>query len=222
MIFLTNINKTFNKSKSNENKVLDNLNLTIKKGEITALMGRSGCGKSTLVHIIACLDGVDSGKYVLDGQDVTTLNDKRKSRIRNKKIGVLLQNFALSENENAISNVMTPLYFSSVPFYLMKKKALEALNKIGIENLANQKVSTLSGGEKQRVALARAMVNNPDIIIADEPTGALDSKTADNIMELFKKVNKHGTTFLIVTHDKIIADKCDKILILENGAVLNE
>jgi len=220
MINLEGINKTFNKGNSNENKVLNNLNLSIGKGEIAALMGRSGAGKSTLLHIISCLDSADEGKYILDGHDITNYNDKKQSKLRNKKIGVLLQNFALLDSQTAISNVITPLFFSKVPFSSMKRLAMESIEKVGLGKLAYQKVCTMSGGEKQRIALARAMVNNPNIIIADEPTGSLDSKTADDIMSLFKIVNKSGTTFLIVTHDKIIADKCDRVLELKNGMIL--
>lgn len=220
MINMKDLNKTYNKSKKNELSVLKNVNLHIESGEMVAIMGRSGAGKSTLLHIMACIDKADLGNYELDLTDVTNLNERKTAMFRNNKIGIVLQDFALISTETALSNVLTPLYFSKTPFFQIKKKALVALDLVKMGSYKDQKVSTLSGGEKQRIAIARAMVNSPKILFADEPTGSLDSKTSDEIISLFKQLNSTGTTIVIVTHDIKIAESCDRIIKIEDGTII--
>ena len=220
MILLKSVKKIYNKGKKNQHVVLENFNFQVEKGEFTAIMGRSGAGKSTVLHIIAALDNITDGSYQLDEIEVKGMSEKKRAKLRNEKIGILLQNFVLIDNETALQNVMTPLLFSNIPFGKMKSKAKEALEKVGISHLEKQVVSTMSGGEKQRVALARSIVNNPVILLADEPTGALDSKTAQGIMELLKKLNETGTTILIVTHDTIVAQSCKRVVQIVDGKLM--
>ncbi len=220
MIKIKEITKTYNTGKHNENIVIKNINLQIKNGEMIAIMGRSGAGKSTLLHILACIDKPDKGTYELDNIDITSLNERNTAMIRNKNIGIVLQDFALIPSETALSNVSTPLYFSQIPFLQIKKKALDALEIVKMSSYKSQRVSTLSGGEKQRIAIARAIVNNPKILLADEPTGALDTKTSGEIMEIFKMLNRNGSTIVIVTHDLKIAELCDRIVRIEDGVIL--
>lgn len=220
MIHLKGITKTYNRGKHNELVVIKNVTLQINNGEMLAIMGRSGAGKSTLLHILACIDKLDSGTYELDNTDITNLSERKTALLRNKNIGIVLQDFALIPSETALSNVSTPLYFSRTPFFQIKKKALDALEMVKMSSYKNQRVSTLSGGEKQRIAIARAMVNNPKILLADEPTGSLDTKTSDEIMEIFKMLNSTGTTVVIVTHDFKIAELCDRIVRIEDGVIL--
>lgn len=219
MIVLENVTKEFNTGKPNAITVLNDISLQIGKSEMVAVMGRSGAGKSTLVHIVACLDTVTSGKYSFNGREVGSLSDAKLAKIRSSEIGILLQNFALLQNQTALENCMMPLYFTSVPLSKMKKQARRALERIGIEDLANQMVGTMSGGQQQRVALARAIVCEPLLVIADEPTGALDSHTADGVMDELKKLNAAGTTVIIVTHDKSVAEKCGRILHINDGKI---
>ncbi len=220
MILLENITKKFNIGKPNELTVLDNLSLKIEKGDMVAVMGRSGAGKTTLVHIIACLENVTSGKYLFCGKEVSKFSESRLSKMRNSRIGILLQNFALLQNQTALENCMVPLYFNSIPFFQMKKKAALALEKLEISNLANQLVGTMSGGQQQRVALARAMVCDPLLVIADEPTGALDSHTAAGVMAELKKLNASGSTVIIVTHDQSVADQCSRLIQMNDGKLV--
>ena len=220
MISLENVTKHYNIGKPNELAALDGITLEIEDGEMLAVMGRSGAGKSTLVHIIGCLENLTSGTYRLEGDDVGALSDAKLSKIRNSKIGILLQNFVLLQNQTALANCMVPLYFNPIPFPKMKKKAMQALERIGIANLANQTVGTMSGGQQQRVALARAIVCDPKLVIADEPTGALDSHTADGVMNELKKLNESGTTVMIVTHDQSVADRCQRTIHINDGKLV--
>ena len=185
---------------------------------VTKIIGKSGAGKSTLLHIMACIDKFEEGSYMLDGIEVDKLSDKEVSDVRNKKIGIVMQDFALIDDYSVIDNVKIPLAFSR------KKKgadsnelALSALEKVGMKELYKKPVSKLSGGQKQRVAIARAIVNDPEYIFADEPTGALDSKTAAEIMGLFKALNKIGKTVIIITHDKNVAKTGDRIIHIFDG-----
>jgi len=221
MIDLVQLTKKYNLGKPNELRVLNNIDMKINAGEMVAVMGRSGAGKSTLLHILACLDVATKGKYVFNGNDISKLNDRKLSKIRNKEIGILLQDFALIQSESAIWNVTIPLYFDNTKIRHMKEKAMSALEKVDMESFYKQSVSTLSGGQKQRVALARAIVNEPKLILADEPTGALDTTTAEDMILQLRKINKAGTTVIIVTHDDKVAGACDYIISIEDGKIIN-
>lgn len=222
MISLENVTKHYNIGKPNELAALDGITLEIQDGEMVAVMGRSGAGKSTLVHIVGCLENVTSGRYLLEGEDVGSFSDVRLSRIRNSRIGILLQNFVLLPHQTALENCMVPLYFNPIPFSKMKKKAAEALERIGIPDLSDQIVGTMSGGQQQRVALARAIVCDPKLVIADEPTGALDSHTADGVMNELQSLNESGTTVIIVTHDPNVAKRCRRVLRMNDGKLTGE
>ena len=219
MIKLSNVSKIYNKGKSNECKALTAVDLEISDGELTAVIGRSGSGKSTLLHILGCIDNSTSGKYYLDGKLVSGLTNNQMADVRNKKIGIVMQDFALIEEYTSLENVMIPLNFSKYPKNKRKEAALKALESVNMETLAPKKVKELSGGQKQRVAIARAIVNSPAVILADEPTGALDSKTAADIMDLFKQLNDSGKTVIIVTHDKEIAAQCNRVVEIFDGRI---
>lgn len=220
MIKLTNIQKIYNKGKSNEFEALKGISLTIKDGELVAIIGKSGAGKSTLLHILACIDSYEDGKYVVDDVLVKNLSEKKLAEIRNSKIGIVMQDFALVDDFSCIENVLLPLDFAAKKKSDRKELALAALKSVGMDSMAKKPVNKLSGGQKQRVAIARAIVNKPSIILADEPTGALDSKTATEIMELFRELNKNGHTVIIVTHDLEIANQCDRIIEISDGKII--
>ena len=179
MIKLSNIQKIYNKGKSNEFEALKDVSLTIKDGELVAIIGKSGAGKSTLLHIIACIDSYEDGKYVIDDVLVKNLSEKKLAEIRNSRIGIVMQDFALVDDFSCIENVLLPLDFAAKKKSDRKELALAALKSVGMDGMAKKPVNELSGGQKQRVAIARAIVNKPSVILADEPTGALDSKTAE-------------------------------------------
>lgn len=220
MIKLSNIGKIYNKGKSNECIALTNVNIEIADGELTAVVGRSGSGKSTLLHILGCIDNSTSGKYYLGDDLVSGLSGNQMADVRNQKIGIVMQDFALVEEYSSIENVMISLAFSKHPKKQRKETAMNALKLVGMNDLASKNVKELSGGQKQRVAIARAIVNDPSVILADEPTGALDSKTAADIMDLFKKLNNDGKTVIIVTHDKEIAAQCGRIIEISDGRIV--
>lgn len=221
MIELKNIDKTYNLGKANAFKALSDVSLTIADGEMVAIIGKSGAGKSTLMHIIGCIDDFESGTYILNGEDISKIKEGKRSNIRNKDIGIVMQDFALVEDYTAIENVMVPLFFSKEKSKESKKdRAKAALRKLGIEELAGKRVNKLSGGQKQRVAIARAIVNNPGIILADEPTGALDVKTSAEMLEVFKELNKQGITVIIITHDMEVAKACGRVVEISDGRIL--
>ena len=221
MITIKDLTKIYNYKKSNEFEALHGISFEINDGELVAITGRSGAGKSTLLHILACIDDYQSGEYRLGDTLVKGLSDRQYAKIRNEKIGMVMQDHALIEDMTALENVMIPLDFAKMKKAEKKEKALGALNAVGIEELAIKPCNKLSGGQKQRVAIARAIVGQPEVILADEPTGALDSKTAAGIMDLFRKLNKQGRTIIIVTHDREIASQCSRIIELSDGKLTN-
>mgnify|MGYP000203225192 FL=1 len=220
MIKISNITKKYNPKKSNEFEALHGVSCEINDGELVAVIGKSGAGKSTLLHILACIDNYQEGEYTIDGTLVKNLSEKQYAKIRNEKIGMVMQDFALVEDFTALENVMIPLNFSKQKIKNKKEKALAALKSVGIGELAKKPCNKLSGGQKQRVAIARAIVNEPSMILADEPTGALDTKTSAEIMALFKSLNKQGRTVVIVTHDPQIAEQCDRIIEISDGRIV--
>ena len=197
----------------------DNITLQLKKGEIHALLGENGAGKSTLLHIIGCLDTPTSGCYRIGETDMTKLPPKELARLRNEKFGFVMQDFGLIRDETVFENVSLPLLFSHVPFRKIAQKTDEQLERIGISHLRNKAVELLSGGEKQRVAIARALINNPDYILADEPTGSLDSSNSEMIMQIMKTLNQEGKTVIIITHDDTIANACNRIIHIKDGVI---
>lgn len=219
MIKVENLIKTYKLGKDLF-YALDDVSLTVDDGELVAICGTSGAGKSTLLNILGCLDKADSGKYYLDDVDVFSLKDSKTAKLRNKKIGFVLQDFSLINHKKVDFNVMLPMYFDNTPGKQMKIKADKALKAVGLEDQKNKKANQLSGGQRQRVAIARAIVNNPSVVLADEPTGALDSKTSQSIMELFKELNKKGITVIIVTHDKEIASYCNRQIEIKDGKII--
>ena len=217
---LSNIYKEYEINRDNEiQSVLNGVNLTIADGEMIAIMGKSGAGKSTLLHIIGLLDVCDRGNYKLDGEDISDFTNKQRAKIRNEKIGFVLQDFGLVEDETVMENVSLPLTLSRTSMKKIREVALEKMKKVGVEHLSNKKVSVLSGGEKQRVAIARALVCDPEYIMADEPTGALDSVNAEKVMSILSSLNKEGKTVIIVTHDETVAKKCGRIITIKDGKI---
>lgn len=220
MIKLINIEKSYNAGKLNEFHVLKGISAEIKDGELVAIVGKSGAGKSTLLHIIACIDNYDSGEYYIDDLLIKNMSEKKLANIRNEKIGIVMQDFSLVEDFTVLENVIIPLDFAKKKPKNAKEQALEALKQVNMERYAKKKVKNLSGGEKQRVAIARAIINNPDLILADEPTGSLDSTNTEAIMDLFFSLNKQGKTIIIVTHDKELAEKCHRIIEISDGRII--
>lgn len=217
MIRCVNLKKIYNKGKPNELEALKDVSCDIWPGEPAAVMGKSGCGKSTLLHILGCLDTFDGGEYILDGKRMEGTRDRELARIRNEKIGIVLQDFALVEEFTALENVMLPLDFSAKRIRRKKEMAREALEQVEMGDCPDQTAATMSGGQKQRVAIARAIANSPAVLLADEPTGALDTATSEGIMNLFEKLNRMGMTILVVTHDPQVARRCGRILEMKDG-----
>lgn len=220
MIKLTNIKKIYNKGKANEFEALHDVSITINNGEMVAIIGKSGAGKSTLLHILACIDSYEDGKYIIDDTLVKKLSEKKLADIRNSKIGMVMQDFALVDDFSCIENVMLPLDFAVKKKPNRKELAVNALKSVGMDSMAKKPVNKLSGGQKQRVAIARAIVNEPSIILADEPTGALDTKTASEIMSVFHELNRKGHTIIIVTHDLEVAKQCGRIIEISDGRIV--
>lgn len=226
IIKLDNINKFFG-SKDNKQQILKGISLEIEKGEMIAIMGPSGSGKSTMLNVLGLLDSNYSGEYLLDDMKVSSLKNNELAQTRNKKIGFVFQNFNLIKELSARENVKMSLNFSNIYKNRkekinkkdMNKKADEALEMVGLKSHTDKKPNQLSGGQQQRVAIARALINDPDIILADEPTGALDSKTGDEIMKLFLRLNQAGKTVIIVTHDEKVAKKCQRIIYIKDGVI---
>ncbi|RUM58701.1 MAG: macrolide ABC transporter ATP-binding protein [Persephonella sp.] len=203
-------------------EVLKGINLTIKKGEFVAIMGPSGSGKTTLMNILGCLDSLTSGKYFLNGLDVSSLDDDKLSEIRNEYIGFVFQQFYLIQYLNVLENVLMPTMYSKKRFKNLKERAKSLIEKVGLGDKLDFKPSQLSGGQQQRVAIARALINEPELILADEPTGALDTKTAESIMDIFKSLNREGKTIIIITHDPNIAYQTNRIIKIKDGQIIGE
>lgn len=199
---------------------VDGISLAIKKGEFVAIMGASGSGKSTLMHLLGCLDTPSSGKVIFEGKDVSRLSEGQLAQIRNKKIGFVFQTFNLLPRTSALANVALPLFYNHYSPAETKKLSLESLTEVGLSHRGDHQPSQLSGGEQQRVAIARALVNRPSIIFADEPTGNLDSNSGNEIMQVFKKLNRQGHTIVLVTHNPKIAAYADRIIKIKDGRIL--
>jgi len=223
LIRMNGVSKIYNKGKSNEVVALDGVDFTLERGESLAVMGVSGSGKSTLLNVIGCMDNMTSGEYYFDGKEVHNMNDNEIARLRGDKIGFVLQSYGLLPSESVMSNVEMPLYFmKGSNMKDAKKRVYTTLESLGIEELAKRKVKTLSGGQRQRVAIARAIIKDPDIILADEPTGALDSETAKNTMELFSEIAKSGKSVIMVTHDVNMAKYMNRTIYIKDGKISNE
>lgn len=221
MIELKDVSKRY-KSSRLEYLALQGISFSIEDGESVAIMGKSGAGKTTLLNILGCLDSFESGDYLLNGQSVKGLRDAQLAKIRNASIGFVFQDFALIESKSVIFNVMLPMYFDKTPAKSMKENAMNALNMVGLSEQASKKVNQLSGGQKQRVAIARAVVKHPSIVLADEPTGALDSNTGADIMKMLMSMNREGITVIIVTHDQDVATYCNRQIVLSDGKIISD
>lgn len=217
MIEIKNIVKKYNEGKKNEVAALDGVSFTVENGEMVAITGTSGAGKSTLLHIIGGVLPLDSGSCVIDGEAVEKMSDSALAKFRNKKVGTVFQNFFLLNDATVSGNVEIPLILSGVKRKTRKELCRKALENVGVAELADRGISELSGGQKQRVAIARAIVNNCDYILADEPTGSLDSNNTEIIFNLFRKICDSGKTVVIVTHDLSLAEKCDRRIVLNDG-----
>lgn len=219
ILTLKNIGKIYNPGKANSCEALRGVDLDIERGDLIAIIGESGSGKSTLLHILGCLDTPTSGEMSFGGERVNFKSTRKLAKYRNKMIGFVLQDFGLILGETALENVCVPLLFSRTSYSKMKSMARQSLNKLGIGKLCGKRADQLSGGQKQRVAIARALVNDPEIILADEPTGALDSKTSAEIVELLLELNAKGKTVIIVTHDPKIAAQCHRVITISDGCL---
>ena len=219
IITVDNVNKTY-KNGSLELQVLKNISFKVDKGEFLAIMGSSGSGKSTMMNILGCLDNQYEGKYILDGIDISKSTENELSEIRNKKIGFIFQSFNLLPRLTALENVELPLIYSSVPKEERHKRANELLEMVGLKERTHHRPNELSGGQRQRVAIARALVNDPSIILADEPTGNLDSKSEGEIIEILQKLNKMGKTIVIVTHEPNIGEIAQRKIVFKDGEII--
>lgn len=217
IIEVNKINRTYHAGKKSEVKAVNNVSFSIGRGEFIAIVGRSGSGKSSLMNLLGLLDKPNSGQYFLDGDDVTRLRDKKAAHLRSHKIGFVFQSFNLLPRASVLNNVLLPTNYSRVPE--RKKRAIEIIKSVGLGQYVNKRVDELSGGEKQRVAIARSLINSPEIILADEPTGNLDVKTGKEIMDLLRELTNSGKTVILVTHDLELARGVDRVIKIEDGKI---
>ena len=218
LIHIENMKKIYNPGE-NEVRALDGIDLDIEKGDLVAIVGHSGSGKSTLMNMLGCLDTPTSGKYVLDGQDVASMTDNQLADVRNKEIGFIFQGFNLISNLDAVGNVELPLVYRGVSKNERKQLAMEALKSVGLEDRMKHKPNEMSGGQQQRVAGARAVAAKPPIILADEPTGNLDTKSTQEILEILKELHRSGRTVIIITHDEEIASQAHRVIRILDGRI---
>ena len=222
LIDIRNLYKIYNEGKESEVRALDGVSLQIDKGEFVAIVGQSGSGKSTLMNVLGCLDIPTYGEYYLEGTDVTALSDKQLAHIRNKEIGFIFQGYNLIQELDALENVPLPLIYRGVSIFDREDLAMEALAKVGMDSRAHHRPSEMSGGQQQRVAIARAIATKPPIIMADEPTGALDSKTGRHVLEILRDLYRGGTTVILITHDDGIAATAKRVVRLSDGRITSD
>ena len=222
LIEIQDIYKIYNEGKESEVRALDGVSLTIDRGEFVAIVGQSGSGKSTMMNVLGCLDIPTYGTYLLDGTQVTDLSDRQLARIRNREIGFIFQGYNLIQELDALENVTLPLIYRGVSVFDREDMAMEALAKVGMDGRAHHRPSEMSGGQQQRVAIARAIATSPPIIMADEPTGALDSKTGKHVLEILRELYRGGTTILLITHDDGIAATARRVVRLSDGKIISD
>ena len=222
LIDIQNLYKIYNEGKESEVRALDGVTLQIDRGEFVAIVGQSGSGKSTMMNVLGCLDIPTYGEYRLDGTDIGSLTDKQLARIRNREIGFIFQGYNLIQELDALENVTLPLIYRGVSVFDREDMAMEALAKVGMDDRAHHRPSEMSGGQQQRVAIARAIATSPPIIMADEPTGALDSKTGKHVLEILRDLYRSGTTVLLITHDDGIAATAKRVVRLSDGKIISD
>ena len=222
LIEIRDIYKIYNEGKESEVRALDGVSLSIDRGEFVAIVGQSGSGKSTLMNVLGCLDIPTYGEYHLNGTDVTRLSDRQLAHIRNKQIGFIFQGYNLIQELDALENVILPLIYQGVPIWEREDRVMEALARVGMDDRAHHRPSEMSGGQQQRVAIARAIATHPSIIMADEPTGALDSKTGQHVLEILRELYRGGTTVILITHDNGIAATARRVVRLSDGMVISD
>ena len=222
LIDIHDIYKIYNEGKESEVRALDGVSLRIDRGEFVAIVGQSGSGKSTLMNVLGCLDIPTYGAYHLDGTDITSLNDRQLARIRNREIGFIFQGYNLIPELDALENVTLPLVYQGVSVWEREDMAREALRRVGMEDRAHHRPNEMSGGQQQRVAIARAIATHPPIIMADEPTGALDSRTGQHVLEILRNLCLAGTTVLLITHDEGIAATARRVVRLSDGKIVSD